>query len=239
MQGDFQPHPADRQRIAGPGAAALKYDVLTAVLATAAQGDPVESRLALRLSLLITARFNWRAGTFSVGLREMARMWGVTERTAKREIAAMRNRGWIAISTPAARGRVATYLIDLPILLCATMPNWEAVGPDFVARMVGAPEPEVPSNVVPLTTRQNSLPETDETGWAEAAAVLRAQDPTIYEAWFAPLQSLEIEGGVISLASPSRFFADYVLTHYKTRLLAALLAVNCSVRDIHIGIATV
>ncbi len=75
------------RNITGPGSAALKYDILTALLVTAAQGEATEARLALRLSLLITARFTWRSGTFSVGRREMARMWGVTERTANREIA--------------------------------------------------------------------------------------------------------------------------------------------------------
>ncbi|MEJ2031079.1 MAG: hypothetical protein P8X66_14795, partial [Maritimibacter sp.] len=94
-------------RIAGPGASAIKYDILTALLVTAAQGSPVEARLALRLSLLITARFNWRQGSFAIGQREIARMWGVTERTAKRELAEMRGRGWITIAVPAARGRVA------------------------------------------------------------------------------------------------------------------------------------
>lgn len=233
MQGGFQPHPAERQKIAGRGAAALKYDVLTALLVTAARGDPVDGRLALRLSLLITARFNWRAGTFAVGLREMARLWGVTERTAKREVAAMRQRGWVALAVPAARGRVATHRIDLPVLLRATMPHWDAVGPDFAARMVGAPEPAA-SNIVPLPRRQHALPEPDGTGWSDAAQALRAQDPAVFEAWFAPLQSLDVEGGVLSLAAPSRFVADYVRTHYKTRLLAILAAINPGIRDIHI-----
>lgn len=207
------------RKISGPGSAAIKYDILTALLVTAARGDAVEARLALRLSLLITARFNWRSGCFAVGQKEMARMWGVTERTAKREMAELRGRGWIALEVPAARGRVAQYRIELPVVLAATMPHWDAVGPDFTARMVAAPEPET-SNVVPLR-RDVALPVEDGTGWAAAATRLQAQDPAVWGAWFAPLTPVDLESGILTLMAPSRFIADYVRTHYLPRLLAA------------------
>ena len=106
----------------GPSAGAAKYDVLTALLVMASQGETVEARLALRLSLLITARFNWRKGVVSVGQKELARMWGVTERTVKREMSQMRARGWIEVSVPAARSRVAEYRIDFEAVLATTMP---------------------------------------------------------------------------------------------------------------------
>lgn len=234
MQGSSRQRPAKRNPAAGPGSASYKYDVLTALLAKAARSEGLESRLAMRLSLLITARFNWRLGTFSVGLREMARMWGVTDRTAKREIAAMRGLAWITVAIPAARGRVATYRIEFDDVLKATMPHWEAVGPDFAARMVGAPEPTQQSNVVPLNTQAISLPDPDDSGWHLAAAKLQAQDPAIYGAWFAALTSLGIEAGLLTLGAPNGFVADYVRTHHKTRLLAAVLAVNAGVRDIDI-----
>jgi len=112
------------------------------------------------------------------------------------------------------------------------MPFWEAVGPDFAARMTGAPEVEPTSNVVPLRSPSTALPEDDETGWATAAAKLRAQDPAVYDAWFAPLTALEIDGGVLTMAAPTRFQADYVRTHHKTRLLAALSAANPGIRDL-------
>ena len=232
MQGSSSHRPAKRNPSAGPGSASYKYDVLTALLAKAARSEGLESRLAMRLSLVITARFNWRLGTFSVGLRELARMWGVTDRTAKREIAAMRGLSWITVAIPAARGRVATYRIEFPEMLKSTMPYWEAVGPDFAARMVGAPEPDEQSNVVPLNAHPAALPEPDETGWHFAAAKLQSQDPAIYGAWFAPLTSMGVEVGLLTLRAPNGFVADYVRTHYKTRLLAAVLAVNPGVRDI-------
>jgi len=221
-------------RVTGPGASAVKYDILTALLVTAARGESVEARLALRLSLLITARYSWRQGTFSVGTREMAQMWGVTERTAKRDVAALRGMGWIAVAVPAARGRVAQYRIELERVLRGTMPHWSAVGPDFVARMSGAAETagQGASNVVPLRREVGVLPPDDGTGWSATAARLREQDPAIYSAWFAGLVPVEAEAGVLTLAAPSRFVADYVRSHFKTRILAAIVVEDRSVRDV-------
>lgn len=233
-------HVSQTRRVTGPGAAAIKYDILTALLVTAAQGEPAEARLSLRLSLLITARFNWRLGTFAVGQKEIARMWGVTERTAKREMAEMRTRRWIAVEVPAARGRVASYRIELAEVLRTTMPHWAAVGPDFAARMVGAPDAEAEaagqgaSNVIPLRRDPVPHPEPDGSVWSAAAARLQAQDPGVYAAWFAPLQPLEVEGGTLTLIAPSRFMSDYVATHYRARLLAALVAEDRSIREVRI-----
>lgn len=223
------------RKIAGPGASAIKYDVLTALLVTATRGDGVEARLALRLSLLITARFNWRTGTFAVGQREMARMWGVTERTAKRETAEMRTRGWIAVSVPAARGRVAQYRIDLDRVLRATMTHWDAVGPDFAARMVNAPEPEGQGgNVVPLHRDATPLPTDDGTVWSAAAARLHAQGGAFYGNWIAPLRPIDQHDGVLTLHAQTRFIASYVETHFLPRILAALVAEDPSIRDVKI-----
>lgn len=232
MQGGFKPSTSVGTRVAGPGASAIKYDILTALLATSARGDAVEARLALRLSLVITARFNWRLGTFAVGQRELARMWGVTERTAKREIAAMRARRWMRIDVPAARGRVATHRLDLSAILDSTRPHWDAVGPDFAARMAGVPEPEASTNVVPIRTGDTSMPEVDEFGWHQAAMALRAQDPAVYEAWFSPLRPLEVDAGILTLLAPTQFVADYVRTHFKTRLIATVSAQNKGIREI-------
>ncbi|MEX0338711.1 MAG: DnaA N-terminal domain-containing protein [Arenibacterium sp.] len=224
------------KKIVGAGAQAIKYDVLSALLVVAAQGEPVAARLALRLSLVITARYNWRAGFFAVGQKELARMWGVTERTAKREVSAMRARGWITLSVPAARGRVAQHRIELPTILRDTMAFWPAIGSDFVARMSSTPEPEAPSNVVPLHPVA-IYSDPDDSGWAAAATRLQAQDPAVFNAWFAGLQVLEATAGVLTLAAPSRFVADYVRTHFLTRLLVAVVAENRAVRDVQIVVA--
>ncbi len=228
--------------VTGTGASAIKYDILTALLVLATRGDAVESRLSLRLSLLITARYSWRAGTFAVGQREMARMWGVTERTAKREVARMRAMGWIDLRVPAARGRVAEHAIDLGAVIEATRAHWDAVGPDFAARMGGAGEAsssEPQDNVVPfhlaaVPPAPDATPTADPTGWSAAAAALHAADPHLYGAWFARLHPLELEGGVLTLVAPSSFIASYVETHHRSRLATALVANGTPVRDVRI-----
>ncbi|MBU2359972.1 MAG: hypothetical protein KKB02_13750 [Alphaproteobacteria bacterium] len=221
---------------AGPQAGAQKYDVLTALLTLAAQGAPVQGRLALRLSLLITARFNWRLGQFCVGQREIARMWGVTERTAKRELAQMRGLGWISVTIPAARGRVATHAIHFDAVLPDTMPYWTAVGPDFTARMTGAAAmPQVPvSNVVPL----HPVPVTTAADgiWAEAAARLQQDAPALFQAWFSGLRMRTCDGGVLRLVAPTRFIADYVRSHYTGHLMAALLACDPTIRRVEVDV---
>ncbi|SHF64016.1 DnaA N-terminal domain-containing protein [Loktanella atrilutea] len=219
---------------AGPQAGALKYDVLTALLTLAAQGSPVQGRLALRLSLLITARFNWRMGQFCVGQREIARMWGVTERTAKRDLAQMRNLGWISVTIPAARGRVATHAIHFDAVLPDTMPYWTAVGPDFTARMTGAaamPEAAV-SNVVPL--RPAPVVTGDDGIWAAAIQRLQQDAPALFQAWFSGLRMRTCDGGVLRLVAPTRFIADYVRSHYTGHLMAALLACDPTIKRVEI-----
>lgn len=223
-------------RLAGPGVSVIKYDILTALLVTAARGGAVEARLSQRLALLITARFNWRSGTFAVAQKEMARLWGVTERTAKREMAEMRVRGWVVVAVPSARGRVAEHRIVLERVLADTRAHWDAVGPDFVARMSQTPDGEGGGNVVPLRpAAAPALPEDDAgTGWADAAARLRDADPATYAAWFAGLQPVERSHDTLTLIAPSRFVASYVETHFSARLLAAMAADGQGVREIRL-----
>ncbi len=222
--------------ITGPGSASAKYDVLTALLVTASQAEGVEARLALRLSLLITARFNWRRGVFAVGQRELARMWGVTERTVKREMSELRRLGWISVDIPAARGRVAQYKIDFQTVLRATAPFWDAVGPDFAARIAGAPEQEEQdaSNVVPLHSGSNTPAVSDVPLWVDVSERLREQDAKLYNAWFARLEAVKVEDGVLLLLAPSRFAGEYIKTHYLTRLKAAVFAVSQDITALEI-----
>jgi hypothetical protein len=220
----------DTVTASGPGASSAKYDVLSALLILATQGEGVEARLALRLSLLITTRYNWRRGSFAVGQRELARMWGVTERTVKREMAELRGRGWITMHVPAARGRVASYRIDFSTVLRATAPYWGAVGPDFAARIAGAPEPteQAASNVVPLHSEpQASVSQVPL--WSAVSERLRAQDAKLFNAWFSRLDAVALEEDKLVLLSPSRFVADYIKTHYMTRLKTAVLSEDHSV----------
>lgn len=222
-----------KAKLAGPGASAIKYDILTALLTTAAHEDGPRGRLALRLSLIITARYNWRQGRFNIGLKELARLWGVTERTVKRDMALLRSLGWIRLERAAARGRVAQYGIDLTRLLADTMPHWDAVGPDFVERMTSTPEP-VPNNVVPLHSVELAKPIEDGSIWPEVAARLIAQDEPVYAAWFSDLSFADCEAGCLTLTAPSPFIAQYVNTHLLARLKVALHTVDQSLREIRV-----
>lgn len=220
-------------KIAGHGASAVKYDVLTALLALAAQDESPKARLALRLSLVITARYNWRSGAFNVGLRELARMWGVTERTAKREMSLMRSLGWIAVVRVAVRGRVAQHRIEFATILRDTIPYWSAIGTDFEERMTGVQSPP-PSNVVPFQSSDLTVPAQDGSVWPDVAAELMAEDAAIYAAWFAQLTVLDVEAGVMTLCAPSKFVAGYIQAHYRARLLAAVARKDRSLRDLQI-----
>ncbi|UTH46620.1 DnaA N-terminal domain-containing protein [Loktanella salsilacus] len=220
---------------AGQHAGAVKYDVLSALLVLAAQGGSVEARLALRLSLLITTRYNWRSGTFCVGQREIARMWGVTERTAKREMSAMRTLGWVTVSRPAARGRVAEHRIDLAQVLIATKSFWADIGPDFVARMDAPAQAagETPqSNVVQL--RPAPAPLRDGSLWSAVAEQLLQDHPATYTAWFAQLVQVDLQDGILVLGAKSGFVADYVQQHLVHRLTAAAISRDPSVKLVQV-----
>jgi len=220
-------------KISGPGASAVKYDILTALLVTVAQENTAIGRLASRLALVITARFNWRNGHFIVGQRELARMWGVTERTTKREMALMRNLGWIRVDRPAARGRVAQYRIDFPMVLKSTAPYWASVGPDFAARMSGSPDQvETESNIVPLVREKDSIPAEDGSDWPDVATLLQEQDAGLYGSWFANLTLLESENGCWVFLAPTRFAARYIDTHLKPRLLIAIATIDRTVNKV-------
>jgi hypothetical protein len=225
------------QKISGPGSASLKYDFLTALLVLSTQTDGTPARLAVRLSLVVTARFNWRLANFAVGQRELARMWGVSERTAKREIAQMRSLGWISVDKPAARGRVAQHRINFETVLRETMPYWDAVGPDFTARMTQqGTEASIreESNVVPIHASLETKPPKDGSIWADIAERLFQQDTALFAAWFAKLVEVDVEAGMLTLAAPNRFVADYVRTHHQTRLLAAAVAQTPLVRNVQV-----
>lgn len=191
----------------------LKYDVLTAVGAWGCGGDKHRQKLVLRLITLLTARYNWQDDTLVTGQREIASLWSVDPRTVKREMAKMRDLGWLILKRPAARGRVACYGLGLDVILRETETVWPNVGPDFVARMSG-PVVESPDQTVV------AFPITGDGTWPAIASRLRAEDPGLFNAWFAPLVPLGERDGVLRLKVPSRFHGSFVQTHHLGRLQA-------------------
>ena len=220
-------------RATGPQAAARKYDILTALLVLGQYDHGTHGRLAQRLALLITARFSWRTETFCVGVRELGKLWGVTERTAKREMAQLRTFGWISVHRAATRGRVAEHRIHIAAVLNDTRQFWDAVGPDFAARMGQGGEPE-DQTVVPFpTARAASAPVSAEgTLWPAIAEALNAADAALYQTWFAKLAEADCGGGCLTLTAPSAFVRSYIETHLRQRLIAAARLVQPSLREL-------
>ena len=217
-------------RVTGRHASVVKYDILTALLAFGLHDEAAGARLAPRLAVLITARFNWQSETLIVGQKEIARLWGVTERTAKREIALMRARGWLIVRRPAARGRVTEHGIDLARLLADTRPVWDAVGPDFAARLSHGDT--APDNVVPFVRAE--APVADGTLWGQVSERLWQRNRTLHASWFGNLAEAGREAGRVTLAAPSRFVADHVATHFSTLILEAFGEVDPTVRELRL-----
>lgn len=223
----LQPKPTGR------GAAARKYDLLTAMGAHALSQDKGPQRLVLRLMTLITARYNWARDELAVGQREIARLWSVDERTVKREMAKLRAMGWLVVKRQGARGRVTEYGLDVERVLETTRPQWAAIGPDFVARLDASETPQ--GAVVPLPVKGSVVPPpdlSDGTEWSLAKAILHTDDPAVYGSWVHALQRGDRAGGRLTVTAPSRFHAAYVSTHLSQRLLNACAAVDDSITQI-------
>ena len=214
------------KKLAGPEAASQKYDLLTALGCHALGSPPGLQRLVLRFLTLLTARYNWRQGILHVGQREIARLWSVDERTVKREMAKLRALGWLTLESPARRGRVASYALDLVTIRAATRDAWGRVGDDFEARMRGTPEPVVVGTVVrfpqPDAPAAPPQPGPAADAWGRMRPLLHAEDAAVFANWFDVLRSAGRAGGSLVLVAPSGFHASYVRTHYADRLLSAL-----------------
>lgn len=214
-------------RLTGPGAGSDKYDILTA-LAVAGLAEGGQRQVSLmRLMALVTARYNWAQDELVIGQREMAQLWSVDERTAKREVKRLIEAGLLAVLRPGVKGRVTAYRLSLSAIAQATAPVWGRVGPDFADRMSGrhqAPPPaEAPKVVqVDFASRQR-LPD-ESSPWMRARGRLAAADTARFSAWFEGLRLVSDSGGRIVLAAPSRFAATYVATHLRAPLEAALRA---------------
>jgi hypothetical protein len=225
-------------KLAGPEASSQKYDLLTALGCHALGCDPGTQRLTLRFLTLVTARYNWRQGVLQVGQREIARLWAVDERTVKREMAKLRRLGWLVLESPARRGRVASYALDMNVIRAATRAAWSRVGSDFEARMAGIPEVASGGTVVPFPrpepTAEGQGPDRD-TGaplpldgaghtWTSVLARLRSENPAVCANWFDTLRARDGSPDCLTLVAPSAFHANYVRTHFFDRLLEAVRA---------------
>jgi len=105
--------------LANHSAAALKYDLPTMPGVIGLGGASTLQRSMIRLMTLVTARCNMRSGEMTVGRRETARLWGVDERTIKREVARLRDTGLLVLRRTGGRGRVLACGIDFDAVRAA------------------------------------------------------------------------------------------------------------------------
>lgn len=221
-------------KLAGPGAAARKYDLISALGAHALSLGKHDQRLVLRLITLLTARYNWARDDLSVGQREIARMWSCNERTVKREMAKLRALGWLVVKRQGARGRVTRYGVDVEVMLRATKGTWEAIGPDFGLRQETIREEKVVPFPVQTAVPAPTVNTAEE--WGLAQAVLHQQDAARFGAWLATLSRADRAGGRLILRAPSRFHAAYVQTHFMPVILAACQSVDGDIATVELTV---
>lgn len=210
----------DRTRLAGPHSGVAKYDLLTALSLLGLHGGPRAQISALRLIAVVTARYNWRIDELCVCQRDMARMWGVTERTVKREVKAWVEARWLICMRQGTRGRAGAYRLDLIEIHHRASELWPLVGADFVDRM--APKPEVSVVAVRPLDAVHAEEVAPRGTWRAASRRLRLADPASHAAWFAHLRLLSEEGGTLTLAARTRYAAHYIETRLRTALTEAV-----------------
>lgn len=212
-------------RLTGPGAGSDKYDILTALAVSGlAQGGHLQVSL-LRLMALVTARYNWAQDELSIGQREMAQLWSVDERTAKREVKRLTDIGLLVVTRAGVKGRVACYRLDFIKIRALTESHWACVGPDFEARMSErhTPQAELPKVVqVDFGARQKAPTLDAATPWERVRQRLAASDQAKFIAWFAPLSMISQSPEDIVLAAPTRFAAQYIDLHLRRDLEQAI-----------------
>ncbi len=210
-------------RLAGPGSGAEKYDILTALAVKGLAASGVMQTSVLRLMALVTARYNWARDEVTIGQREMAQLWSVDERTAKRETKRLLAAGFLRLKRPGVKGRVAAYSLDMGALYRQTEDLWDRVGPDFVERMaarhaVPVPPPDRPAVAPPRPA------EAPDGPWGRALRLLEDSQPAHFASWFSRLTVAAHHEDELTLRAPSPFAAQYIATHLMKELDACVRA---------------
>ncbi|WP_099827910.1 DnaA N-terminal domain-containing protein [Oceaniglobus indicus] len=213
-------------RITGPKAGSVKYDILTAMTVAGLHGSQGQRASMLRLAAIVTARYNWSRDELSMGQAEMARLWAVDERTAKREVKRLLTGRILLCTRPGVRGRVAAYRLNIAEICRLSEPVWTTVGADFTERMRQLSAPEAVA-VVPdgaASPAEVAVPAA-QGRWGEVQKVLRDLDPAGYSAWFSKLDCISDDDGTVQLGVRSGFVGQYIETHLDKTLRVAVAAV--------------
>lgn len=214
------------KKFSGAQAAVQKYDIITALSVLGLNGSAGDLLTYTRLISLLTARYNWRLDELSIGQNDMARMWGVTPRTVKREIKKLLAAEVLVCKRQGVKGRVAVHRLNYTRVYQLSEPHWAAVGSDYAARMdEKAPKPA--DNVVRIAFDPPQLPtkiETNSPQWQSICNRLLAEDQSRYSAWYAKLDFVAFDGERVQLRARGSFVAQYVKTHLTDRLMYELTA---------------
>lgn len=205
----------------GQGAAARKYDLLTALGVHACAGTKFDQRLVLRFMTALTARYNWQRDELAMGRAELARLWQVNERTVKRELAKLKGCHWLTVKRSAARGRVTVYGVDWTRVLRDTEASWHHVGPDFVLRAaaLAGTVPDAPADRKVVAFPSAPVGDTE---WDRAVGRIAQEDAAFHANWLACVARIGQGAGVLELRAPSAFHAQYLNAQAGTRLLRAV-----------------
>lgn len=217
----------DPRHFTGQQAGSAKYDVLTALSLIGFNRGGGTAISILRLIGLVTARYNWRLDELCVCQRDMARIWNVTERTAKREVKAWVDERLMIRTRVGVRGRAGAYRLDMVEIRAQAAALWPRIGPDYVERMAPAEAiaPEVmPSAEPPVEAEGRAEGPAARGTWRAVSRRIRAVDPAVHAAWIAPLRPIDDDGHILRLSAPTRFGAHYVETHFDHLLAEAVQA---------------
>lgn len=235
----------DAKRLTGVKASSLKYDLLTALSVSGLHLDSRHQISMARLQLLITARYNWRLDEFSVGQRDLARMWNVTERTVKREIRLWLDKKLVICKRQGVRGRVGAYRLNYPQIYQVSAPYWLHVGPDFQQRMKET-SPVKDAKIVTVDFNKQIVPneEPDRTkldhpqSWGAACRRMKDLHPEHYHNWISLLTFEHDDRHTVSLNACNQFVAHYVKTHLISVIHEAVEATLGPRRRIMINVRT-
>jgi DNA-binding Lrp family transcriptional regulator len=226
----------DLKRYTGPQAGSHKYDLLTALAVAGLNGSSGFQASMLRLIAVVTARYNWKLDEFSVGQRDLARMWSVDERTVKREIKRLTDAQVLIQLRPGVRGRVAAYRLNQAVIFEQTAPFWGQVGPDFAVRMSTVSKTEEADERVVKIDFRNRTSSSEAIAWEQVQQRLEELDPGLHRSWFAGLNYVEFVDGILSLNAPSAFIAQYISSHHLERLRDVARQELPSLRRVHIAV---
>ncbi|MCK0097309.1 hypothetical protein MWU60_17155 [Yoonia sp. F2084L] len=233
----------DAKRLTGVKASSLKYDLLTALTVAGLHLDARHQISTARLTLLITARYNWRLDEFCVGQRDLARMWNVTERTVKREIKYWLEKRIVICKRQGVRGKVGAYRLNYAEIYRLSAPYWQSVGPDFQERMTET-HPVKEAKVVAVdfrnkgTTPQDPVAQKDTTTWRAACQRMKDLHPEHYRNWIALLSFGSDDQETLALTAHNTFVAHYIQTHLMPILHEAVEATLGPRRRIRITVLT-